>query len=95
MSREGFQKLLRRNAPLDIAVGEEVEWFGDTMQTILGTVGFSTNSGWSIAILKFDEAGGFRICERQGNFVTRHAARFALLRQMTTGERVEAERIAA
>jgi hypothetical protein len=95
MGREAFRGLLLRTAMSDIAVGEEVEWFGDRGQTILGTIGVSKNKGWSFARLTPDSAGNFRVCERQGNFPTRPTARHALLRQMAAGEEAEAERLAA
>ena len=94
MGREAFHELLPGNAIADIAVGEEVEWFGNRGQTILGTVGVRKNKGWSFAIMATDRAGNFRVRERQGDFPTRPTARHALLRQMA-GEGAEAERLAA
>ena len=96
IGREAFHQLLSAQTASEIAVGEEIEWFVDREETILGTVGSGgRNRGWSYAILKRDPASGFRICERQEHFYTRHTARVMLLREMAGAESVAAERLAA
>lgn len=95
-SREAFHQLLPSNAVPEIAVGEEVEWFADVGETIIGTVGFSGRSVvWCYAILKRDAAGNFRVSERQGNLPTRHTARGILMRRMVGAEAGQAWPVAA
>ena len=94
--RQAFHKLLPSNADSETAVGEEVEWFADVAETIIGTIGFDRNNmGWNYAILKRDNRGDFRISERQGNLPNCHTARVALLHRMVGAEAVEAWRLAA
>ena len=94
--REAFHQLLPANAVPEMAVGEEVEWFADVAETIIGTIGFDArNKGWNYVILTRDARGEFRVSERHGNFPTRHAGRLALWRRMAGSGAVEASRIAA
>jgi hypothetical protein len=94
--REAFHQLLPANAVLEIAVGEELEWFADVAETVIGTLGFDArNKGWNYAILTRDAGEEFRISEEHGNFPTRHVARIALWRRMAGSEAVEALRVAA
>lgn len=94
--REAFHQLLPSNAVPKMAVGEEVEWFADVAETIIGAIGSGgMNKGWNYAILKRGTKGEFRVSERQGSFPTRHTARIALLRRMVGAEAAEAWRIAA
>jgi hypothetical protein len=96
ISQQSFHLLLLGNMASEIAVGEEVEWFVDRDETVLGTVGFGGPfKGWSYALLKRDTPTGFRVCKRQEHFPTHHTARVMLLRQMTGVESVGAERLAA
>ncbi len=94
MDRAAFQQLLRGNVNSEVVVGEEVEWFADLTETICGTVGVSKKKGWGFAIMKPDRAANFRVCQRQGNFSTRHIARLELLRQMAGAEAAEAKQLA-
>jgi len=94
MGREAFRELVRGNEDSEVVVGEEVDWYGDLAETIIGTVGFSKKQGWGFAIIKPDLAGKFRVCGRQGNFLGRNTARLELLRRMTGPEAKEAERLA-
>jgi hypothetical protein len=94
--REAFHQLLPANAALETAVGEEVEWFADVAETIIGTIGFdATNKGWNYAVLTRDAREEFQISEEHGNFPTRHVARIELWRRMAGSEAVEALRVAA
>jgi len=94
--RQAFHKLLPSNAMSEMADGEEVEWFADVAETIIGTIGFDRkNKDWNYAIMKRDGMGEFRVSERQRYFPTRHTARVMLLRGMAGAEAVEAWRLAA
>jgi len=96
IGRQAFHQLLPANAVPEMAVGEEVEWFADVAETIIGTVGFDPrHKGWNDAILTRDPTGDFRIFERRGNFPTRHTARVTLLRRMAGAEAAEEWRLAA
>jgi hypothetical protein len=86
-SREAFHKLLPTNAVFEMGVGQEVEWFADVAEAIIGTIGIGgTKMGWNYAILKRDANGNFRVSEKRGNFFTRHTARVMLLRRMVGAE---------
>jgi hypothetical protein len=94
--RQAFHQLPPANAVPEMAVGEEVEWFVDVAETVIGTIGFDARiKGWNYAILTRDARGEFRISEQHGNFPTRHAARIAMLRRMVETEAAEASRLAA
>jgi hypothetical protein len=94
--RQAFHQLLPGNADSEMALGEEVEWFADVAETIIGTVGFGGRSvGWYYAILTRDAAGDFRVCERQRYLPTRHTARVMLLRGMVGIEAAQAWPLAA
>src|ERR1017187_10941883 len=76
--------------------GEQVEWFADVAETIIGTIGFDRmKKGWNYAILERNTMGEFRVSERQRNFPTRHTARVTLLRRMVGAEAAQAWRHAA
>ena len=94
--RQAFHQLLPANVVPEMAVGEEVEWFADVAESIIGTVGIGgMNMGCNYAILNRDPMGDFRVSERQRNFPTRHTARVTLLRRMLGAEGAEAWRLAA
>ena len=94
--RQAFHQLLPANAVPEMAVGEEVEWFADVAESIIGTIGIGgMNMGWNYAILNRDPSGDFRVSERRRNFSTRHTARVTLLRRMVGAEVAEAWRLAA
>jgi hypothetical protein len=96
IGREAFHQLLPTNIVPEIAVGEEVEWFADVAETIVGTIGLGgMNVGWNYAILERDTQGDFRVSEKQRNFPTRHTTRVMLLRRMVGAEAAEAWRHAA
>ena len=94
--QQEFHQLLASNPVPEMAVGEEVEWFADVMETIIGTIGLGgMNIGWNYALLKPDTMGDFRVSERQRNFLTHHTARVALWRRMVGAKAVEAWQLAA
>jgi hypothetical protein len=94
--REAFHQLLPSGGVPEIAVGEEVEWFADAAEAIIGTVGFAgRNAGWYYAILKRDSVGDFRVSERQRNLPTCHTARVMLLRRMVDAEAGQSWPVAA
>jgi hypothetical protein len=94
--REAFHQLLPADGVPGMAVGEEVEWFADVAETIIGTIGFDArNKGWNYVILTRDAGGEFQVSEHHGNFPTRHAGRLALWRRMAGSGAVEAPRVAA
>jgi hypothetical protein len=96
IGKEAFHQLLPANAVPEMAVGDEVEWFADVAETVIGTIGLSgMNKGWNLAILKPDKTGEFRVSEKQRNFPTRHTARVVMLRRMAGTEAAEAWRHAA
>jgi hypothetical protein len=96
ISKQVFRRLLSTPKGAEVAVGEEVEWFADRDETILGAVGFGgQGKGWNYAILKRDSSRGFLVYGRQEHFSTHHTARVMLLRQMTGVEKVGVERLAA
>ena len=94
--RQAFHQLLPANAAPELAVGEEVEWFADVADTIIGAIGFGgMNMGWNYAILERDTTGDFRVSEKRRNFPTRHTARVTLLRRMAGTGAAEPRRLAA
>jgi hypothetical protein len=94
--RQAFHQLLPANPVSEMALGEEVEWFADVAETILGIIGFGGRSaGWYYAILTQDAGGDFRVCARQRNLPTRHTTRVMLLRGMVGAGTAEALLIAA
>lgn len=96
IGREAFHQLFPANTVPEMAVGEEVEWFADVAETVIGMIGLGgMNVGWNYAILTRDTRGDFRVSERQRNFPTRHTTRVALLRRMVGAEAAEAWRFAA
>lgn len=83
IGRQAFHQLLPANTVPEMAVGEEVEWFADVAETVIGTIGLGgMNKGWNYAILERDTMGDFRVSERRRNFPTRHTVRVTLLRRM-------------
>ncbi len=96
IGRQAFHQLLPANAVPETAVGEEIEWFADVAETIIGAIGFGgMNMGWNYAVLKPDTMGEFRVSEKQRNFPTRHTARVTLLRRMAGAEAAAPWRLAA
>jgi hypothetical protein len=94
--RQAFHQLLPANAVPEMAVGEEVEWFTDVMESIIGTIGLGgKNMGWNYALLTPDTKGDFRVSERQRNFLTHHTAKVALWRRMVEDDALDARCIAA
>jgi predicted short-subunit dehydrogenase-like oxidoreductase (DUF2520 family) len=94
--QQAFHQLLPADTVAEMAVGEEVEWFTDVMESIIGTIGLGgKNTGWNYALLKPDTRGDFQVSERQRNFLTHHAARIALWRRMVEDEVLAAQRLAA
>ena len=96
IGREAFHQLLPANIVPEMAFGEEVEWFADVAEALIGTVGIGgMNEGWNYAILERNTLGDFRVSERQRNLPTRHTARVTLLRRMVAADAAEARRFAA
>jgi hypothetical protein len=96
IDKQVFHQLLSPKTTSAIASGDEVEWFADRNETVLGVVCFGgQNRGWGYATLKRDTSKGFRVWLRQEHFSTRHTARIMLLRQMSKEEAVMGERLAA
>ena len=94
--RQAFHQLLPAEAVPGLAVGEEVEWFADVADTIIGAIGSGgMNMGWNYVILERDTTGDFRVSEKRRNFPTRHTARVTLLRRMTEIGSAEPRRLAA
>ena len=62
MGREAFHQLPPANIVPEMAVGDEVEWFADVAETIIGTIGLGgMNVSWNYAILERDTRGDFRV----------------------------------
>jgi hypothetical protein len=94
IGKEAFPQLLPANAVPEMVVGEEVEWFADVAETIIGAIGLNGKTmGWNYAILKRDPRGEFRVSEKQRSLPTRHIARLMLLRRMVGAEAAEAGRL--
>jgi hypothetical protein len=94
--QQAFHQLLPANTAPEIAVGEEVEWFTDVMESIIGTIGLGgKNMCWNYTLLTTDTRGVFQVSERQGNFLSHHTARIALWRRMLEDEASDTRRLAA
>jgi len=94
IDRQAFHELLPLDVVRETAVGEEVEWFADVTETIIGTVEVG-DKGWSYALLKRYTTGKFQVCERLGNFSTQHTAQLTLLQRMVGTNVAGLTRIAA
>ncbi len=95
-SRQAFHQVLPADAVPELAVGEEIEWFADVAETVIGAIGSGgINMGWNYVILERDTTGDFRVSEKQRHFPTRHTARLTLLRRMTEIGAAEPRRLAA
>ncbi len=94
--QQAFHQLLPADTIPEMAVGEEVEWFTDVMESIIGTIGLGgKNMGWNYALLKPDTRGDFQVSETQRNFLTHHTARIALWRRMVEDDALVARQLAA
>ena len=96
IDQQAFHQLLSADTASEIAVGEEVEWFADVAETMIGTVGLAKkDNGWNYAILKRNARSDFEVSERHGHFFTEHSAKVVLLRQMAGAEVLGVERLVA
>jgi hypothetical protein len=88
ISRWKFNRFLRFHVILETAIGEEVQWFGDDAENIIGTIAFSKGErGWNYAILKRDWAGNFQVCNLTANLYSLPAARIDFLVAMAGTEK--------
>jgi hypothetical protein len=96
ISKQAFHQLLSPSTTPEIAAGEQVEWFADRTEIIIGTVSVCGRSQcWTYAILRRDTMGDFRVFNCRERFWTPHAARVKLLREMVGAEARGAEPVAA
>ena len=85
-----FERFLRFHSILETAIGEEVEWFGDAVENIIGTIAFSQGDrGWNYAILKRDWTGDFQVCNLRANLYSLDAARVDFRLAMAAAEQTE------
>lgn len=85
-----FERFLRFHAILETAIGEEVEWFGDAVENIIGTIAYSQGErGWNYAILKRDWTGDFQVCNLGANLYSLDAARVDFRLAMAAAEQTE------
>ena len=88
ISRWKFNRFLRFHAILEAGIGEEVQWFGDDAENMIGTIAFSKGErGWNYAILKRDWMGNFQVCDLGANLYSLEAARIDFLVAMAGTER--------
>lgn len=88
--RPEFEQFLQFHAILETAMGDEVEWFSDTMENTIGTIAFCQGErGWNYAVLKRDWAGDFQVCNLGTNRYSLEAARVDFRRAMAETENTE------
>ena len=85
-----FEQFLRFHAVLETAIGEEVEWFGDAVENMIGTIAYSQGErGWNYAILKRDWTGDFQVCNLGANLYSLDAARVDFRLAMAAAEKAD------
>ena len=70
---------------------EQVEWFANQLQNIIGTIAGKADDGWSYAVLKGDRKGNYRVCTLGGDTFSFRAARSRFLLDMEVAEKAEKE----
>ncbi len=71
-------------------MGEEVEWFSNRSETLLGLVAKAEGiAGWNYAIFKRDKNGEFRVRKVMSNFFSLKDARVDLLLLMAGIEKLD------
>jgi hypothetical protein len=88
--RPEFERFLRFHAILETAIGKEIEWFSDAVESTIGTIAFSQGErGWNYAVFRRDWTGDFQVCDLGANLYSLEAARIDFRRAMTAAENAE------
>lgn len=83
ISREHLDRLLPRRNAIDQFIGAEVEWLSDAVGNIVGIIAEGPGSAnWGYAVLRRDEAGGYRFWDLQTRIAGRDAARLQAVHTM-------------
>ena len=83
MSKARFSALTYARHPFAFLVAEEVEWFSDPDERVLGVLlRDRTDNDWNYVLLGRDERGLFRYIKGDGSIEGRTDARNALLKQL-------------
>jgi hypothetical protein len=81
--RSRFDRLLAGNRFLEPVIGNEVEWFADTSENLLGTVADGLLfDRWTYVLLAKGGITGFRVLRIEFGLLTRDEATVRLLRIM-------------
>jgi hypothetical protein len=83
VSREFVDRLLPDRHAIDRFIGPEVEWLADPVGNIIGIIAEGAGSSdWGYAVLRRDEAGGYRIWDLQTRIDGRDTARLQIVPTM-------------
>jgi hypothetical protein len=83
ISRWQFNQFVPKNFFLESVVGDQVAWWADEPESIIGTIARGvTESCWRYIVLEQDADGGFRVCNMQSGIRSRLAASAQLVRAM-------------
>ena len=81
--RAEFSRLLSFHRALEQWAGQEVEWFANAAQTVIGTIAFTaTDNRWNSVVLRKNKQGRFQACRRMENLFSRAVARGDCLQAM-------------
>jgi hypothetical protein len=90
--RTEFDRLQPLHAALESLMGEQVEWFSNRSENVLGFVAKSEGvAGWNYAILKRDKEGEFHVRKVMGNLFSLKDARVDLLLLMAGIEKFDGD----
>ena len=83
-----FEQFLRFHVILELAMGQEVEWFSEAAENTIGTIAYCQGErGWNYAVLRRDWKGAFQVCDLGANLYSLEAARIDFRRAMTEAEK--------
>jgi hypothetical protein len=88
--RTEFDRLQPLHAALESLMGEQVEWFSNRSENLLGFVAKGEGvGGWNYAILKRDKEGQFHVRKVMNNFFSVKDASVDLRLSMAEIEKIE------
>ena len=87
--RSEFTRWLPQNPALESWMAEQVEWFSDRTENLLGTIAKGKGvAGWNYVILERDKIGDFYVHKVMDNFFSLETARVDLLLWMAGSEKI-------
>jgi hypothetical protein len=90
ISRNHFTHCLPNHFHLDQLLGDEIEWFADDTDKVIGIVAQHHRHDWGYALLGQDAKGQFRVCDLKDHIEDHRTATIRLLRAMHASEQSRA-----